>query len=233
MSESVQQYYSFNRSSVVILLLVMTVAPGYIWSQSIGDLSVYIDYETPPGQVCYILSKLAGMYAIFLLWLQVVLAFLSKTPAGEKLLFRGLKFHRKLGFLAAGFLLLHVVLFVTAASLRTGHFAYKLLLPDFSDGFYAFAVTLGVLALYGAVIAIIAGYARAKGIHKAKWLHRVSVPVLILALAHCLLIGSETRFAVMMVVYVLMVSILIAAFYYSYHISSRRSYRLSLGREDL
>jgi len=194
----------------------MAFAPVFIWMQSIEDISIYIDYETPPGQVYYVLSKLAGLYAVFLLWLQVVLAVVNGTPFGARFSFWNVKFHRNLGLVTFGCILLHTALFVIAVSLRKAHFAYEILLPNFSHGFYGYAVTLGVFAIYGLVVVVIAGYLRKRGIKNTKWLHRISVVALILTLTHCLLIGTETRYSLMIAIYTTMVGTLITALYYRY-----------------
>ncbi len=214
MSEAIQQSPTFSRINVGMFCLALVAGPGFVWLQSVGDLSIYIKYETPPGQVPYIFSKLAGMYAVFLLWLQVVFALIQKSPIGEKIAFWNLSLHRTLGYLSAGLLVLHASLYVAAASLRTNHLAFNVLLPDFSQGFYAFAVSLGVLAFYGMAVVIIAGHVRQRGIEKAKWLHRISILVLVSTLAHCLLIGTETRYVLMMTIYVFMICTLLAALVY-------------------
>lgn len=205
---------SINSFISAVLLLGLAAAPFIIWLQSVGDIRIYIDYETPPGQVAYLFSKLAGLYAVLLLWLQVVLALFQKTPFAAKVSFWSVNFHRNLGIATFLILLLHVSLFITAVSLRKDHFSFRPLLPNFSQGFYDLAVTLGVLALYGLLFVIITGYLRKRGISIAKWLHCVSVLALVLALIHCLWIGTETRYYTMVAVYSFMTFILIAALYY-------------------
>jgi len=194
-------------------MLLMAVVPALIWLQSTGDISIYFEYETPPGQVYYVLSKLTGMYAVFLLWLQVVFALAKKTRMGEKLPLQSINFHRNLGILSFSTLVLHIALFVTAVSIRKAYFAYELLLPDISHGFYAFAMTLGVFAFYGLILVVIAGYIRRRGVQSAKWFHRVSVVALYLTLVHCLLIGTETRYLIMMAIYIFMICTLTVTLY--------------------
>jgi len=216
MSELARRYQSLSVNSLVVVSLAMVVVPALMWLQSTGDITIYFEYETPPGQVYYVLSKLTGMYAIFLLWLQVILALYRRTPVGEKLPFWSIKIHRNLGVIAFSALILHAGLFVIAVSIRKAHFAYGLLLPNFSHGFYNVAVSLGVLAMYGLIIVVIAGYFRRRGVQKAKWFHRVSIITLILTLIHCLLIGTETRYYLMIAVYAFMIGTLTAALYSNY-----------------
>lgn len=213
MSELIQRYRSLSLNGFTVFMLAMAVVPALIWLQSTGDISIYFEYETPPGQVYYVLSKLTGMYAVFLLWLQVILALAKKTIISEKLPLQSINFHRNLGLLSFSALTLHIALFVAAASIRKDYFAYGLLLPDISHGFYAFAVTLGVFSFYGLILVVIAGYVRRRGIHSAKWFHRVSVIALYLTLIHCLLIGTETRYFIMMAIYVFMICALTVMLY--------------------
>lgn len=213
MSESIRHTDSWRPNGIIALLLLMVLIPGFAWWGSVGDIRIYFDYDTPPGQVCYVFSKLAGMYAAFMLWLQVILALVRRTRIGDKLTFWNTAFHRKLGIATFVFVILHATLFATAVSLRKAHFDPGVLLPVFSEGYYALAVSLGVLALYALVIIVFAGYLRKKGVHNAKWLHRLSIPAFLLVQAHCLLIGTETRYLVMMIVYGFMLSTLFVAIY--------------------
>lgn len=216
MFEQVRKYPAIGFNGVAVITLIMAVIPAIMWMQSTGDLSVYIDYETPPGQVYYILSKLMGMYGIFLLWLQVIFTLVKRSSIGEKMPYWSITFHRNLGIITFSCLLVHAALFMTAVSIRKGHFAFGALIPKFDHGFYTSAVSLGVLALYGLVLVVIAGFVRKRGIQKAKWLHRVSVVALILTLIHCLLIGTETRYFTMLAVYAFMITTLITALYWFY-----------------
>ncbi len=222
MSELIQRYRLFTVNGFTVLMLAMAVVPAVIWLQSTGDISIYFEYETPPGQVYYVLSKLTGMYAVFLLWLQVVLALAKKTKMGRKLPSRSINFHRNLGILSFSTLVLHIALFVTAVSIRKGYLAYELLLPNISHGFYAFAMTLGVLAFYGLILVVIAGYIRRRGIQRAKWFHRVSVVALYLTLIHCLMIGTETRYLIMMTIYIFMICAL-TTMLYLYFVNTKKS----------
>lgn len=216
MAELIRKYASFGFNGVTVITLIMAVIPVVIWMQSTGDLSIYIDYETPPGQLYYVFSKLMGMYAIFLLWLQVIFMLIKRSSIGEKLPHWSIKLHRNLGIITFCCLLVHAVLFMTAVSIRKGHLAFGALIPKFDHGFYTSAVSLGVLALYGLILVIIAGFIRKRGIKKAKWFHRISIISLMLTLIHCLLIGTETRYYLMITVYAFMIGTLTAALYSNY-----------------
>lgn len=214
MTESVVQPPFFRTPTLGVLLLVLLILPGIVWWQSLGNIHIYFDYELPPGQIYYVFSKLIGMYAIFLLWLQVIMALAQGTAFDNKLTFWNMRFHRNFGIAAFSMLLLHAALFVVAVSIRKEHFAYGLFIPDFSGGFYTLSVTFGVLAFYGVIIVVLSGFIRKATRGKAKWLHRISMVALILTLLHCLLIGTETRHPLLLSVYVVMAITFCVALYY-------------------
>lgn len=191
-------------------LAMGTAIPLLAWWQSVGDLRVYIDYQTPPGQLLYVLSKLAGLYALFLGWLQILFVLLKHSVAGGLGRRWSLAFHRALGLTVLGCMTLHALLFITAASLRTGHVAFGLLAPNFS-GFYAIAVTLGLFGLYGMIIVALAGLLRAAGYSRAIGWHYAAIPVFVCAYLHSLLIGTETRASLLLALYTLMGVTLLAA----------------------
>ena len=56
----------------VILLLTM---PGIIWYRQTGDIGFYFSEGVPDGQLLYVLSKLAGLYACCLLPCKSLLRF--------------------------------------------------------------------------------------------------------------------------------------------------------------
>lgn len=187
------------------------VVPIVVWWQSVGDLRVYIDYRTPPGQTLYVLSRLAGLYALFLSWLQIVFGLVRQADDVARR--SGLAFHRWLGFTVLGCAILHVALFIAAASLRAGHVALGILAPDFT-GFYATAVTLGLFGFYGIVIVAVTGILRAAGYSGAARLHYAATPVFACTFLHSLLIGTETRAGPVLGVYTLMGVTLLGSYVY-------------------
>jgi predicted ferric reductase len=193
-------------------MLLPAMIPAGFWLQSLDSFAIYTDYETPPGQILYIFSKLMGLYAVFLLWLQILLGLGRKMPNGQR---PGISMtlHRNLGIATFAALVLHAALFVLAVSVRKEYFVYGLLLPVFNDGFYRLAVTLGILALYGLIFTLIAGVLRKQGKKWAVWMHRISLVAFALTLVHCLLIGTETRYFTMIALYSLMVISVAIALY--------------------
>ena len=216
---------SLYSNGLILLLLTIAFVPAIIWLQSIDDITLYIEYDVPPGQIFYILSKLAGLYAVFMLCVQVILGLINRTPLAAKIGFLNIQFHRNFGLATFTVLLLHIVFFMTAVSIRQEHIAYKLLLPNLDNGFYNIAVSLGVFAFYGLLIVIMAGFVRKRlGSSKKtwKWIHRISFIALVLTLAHCILIGSETRYFMIMMTFALIISMLLLALYYRYWYLQRK-----------
>lgn len=190
--------------------LAAAAIPVALWWSSVGDLGIYLQYETPPGQVWYVLSKLAGMYAFFLIWLQAVLGLVFTAPGDGRSSFWSVRFHRNLGLIALICIATHATLFILAASVRTHHVALGWLVPKFAAGYYETAVSLGALAFYTIVVVAVAGYLRSRRVMQAVWVHRASIPAVLLALTHCLMIGTETRSYLALASYGTMLVILLA-----------------------
>lgn len=212
-------------NGLILLLLTIASVPAIIWLQSIDDIKLYFEYDVPPGQTFYILSKLAGLYAVFMLCIQVILGLINRTPLAVKIGFLNIQFHRNFGLATFTVLLLHIAFFMTAVSIRQDHIAYKLLLPNLDNGFYNIAVSLGVFAFYGLLIVIAAGFVR-KRVGSSKktwqWMHRVSFIVLMLTLLHCILIGTETRYFMVMMTFAVLICTFLIGLYYRYIYTPRK-----------
>lgn len=185
------------------LLLVFLTLPAVAWWQSIGDWRVYVEFRVPPGQILYVFSKLVGLYALFLAWLHIVAALLRQAGWALVTSWWSVSFHRRFGTLVAVCIVLHVALFVAAASLRTDRPALALLWPNF-ENFYAMAVSLGVLGLYGTTCVVAGGFARLARRRLAALGHYLALPVFAAAYTHGLLIGTETRSFVFLLLYGMM-----------------------------
>lgn len=168
------------------LFTLLVVGVCFILLQIIGNPSVYFQYDIPKGQFLYVLSKTSGFCAVFLLGIQIVAGVFSRK-------LRLAKTHRLLGTVVFLMVCAHAVLFVTAVSMRSGHFVSGLLMPDFSNGFYNAMVSLGVLGFWGVVLLVLSGALRLKAKRIGALLHKLAVPVFFLAGFHALQIGTETR----------------------------------------
>lgn len=195
-------------------LSIVTGIMAGVWLLSVGNPVDYLTYTVPPGQLLYILSKLVGLVAFGLFWLQCLFGLSSGTSAATYLprLKRG--GHRLLGFVIAGLVILHFLLFFAAASIRAEAPAWNLLLPNFSEGYYNFHVGLGVVSFWIMAIAIYAGWQSARGRRAWRSVHMLWPIVFGLAFWHAFGIGSESRLGMMRYVWLFIgTSLVIAGFY--------------------
>lgn len=194
----------FLPGAVKWLLVGLLCIPGVTWLSTAGDPVDYWQYEVPPGQFTYLLSKLAGLYAVVVFWLQLLYGLLGSR--GRELLHveLGNRFHRRLGVIVALLVVAHFALFVAGATIRTEHFASQYLVPSFSHGYYRVITTVG---LFGAVLllaGVCVGLTRRRIGSFWRFGHWIVIPAFILGVIHSLLIGSESRISPMTVLYGLM-----------------------------
>lgn len=172
--------------------LAVVVPATTAWLVLVGDPSFYLRYETPPGQLAYVVSRFLGLLGFGLLWLQAVLALAGGTPGPMAALRLSVRAHRRLGLLTLAAIAGHVVLFLVATSVRAQHLTLHWLLPHFGDGYYVLRVGLGSIAFW-ALIGVVAAGLRRRASPRLRWLHRLWLPVFILTYVHSTSIGSETR----------------------------------------
>lgn len=201
-------YYETNHFGTRdILLVALLLVPGITHMLHTGNWEIYFRNDSLDGQFLYILSKLVGLYAIILLWLQLMsglvrnVFFFDWHPV----------MHRNLGLLILSLVVLHVVLFVAGVSIRNGYFAYKLLLPNFFGSYYPKIVALGIVALWLLIMAAVFAAVRNKLPVVWKWAHRLMLAVFALGFVHSYLIGSEARAGGMLYLYYLMGALSIIA----------------------
>ncbi len=184
------------RAALAALLVFGLTSPGLVFLRSTGDLGLYFREAVPPGQFLYVLAKLAGLYAIALIWLQLVLGALRPWLESHFSSRAVLRLHVRLGPLALLLILTHALLFAAAVSLRseTG-LPWALFVPQLTGPFYPRMVSLGVLALLLVLIAAVAATLRQWPAFRVVWrkLHFLNYAVFGLALLHSFSIGSETR----------------------------------------
>ena len=206
-----------NRRNLTGLLrfLVVTIIlalPLLSWLASIGNPFAYFRYELPPGQVLYILAKLAGMYAFVLLWFQAMMALLKRDRLSGYLVPEWtLNRHRVLGIATILTAWTHFLCFFSAVSIRKETVAYDLLLPQFQNGIYSFAVSLGWIALVGLTLVAFTGLLR--GRRQGIWAlaHRLSLVVFLLAFFHAQMIGSEAKDGLWFFLHLLFVAAILVA----------------------
>lgn len=162
------------------------------WLRSTGDVRAYLTHALPPGQLAYVVSKLLGMLAAGLLWLQLLVALLRFVPGVGSAARVSLRAHAGLGLATAGMAGAHVACFLVASALRTGHSPWALLLPRFDMGFYRERLSFGAIALWLLLFTLVAGALRMR-VPAARWLHRLGLLAFVPMLVHALGVGSETR----------------------------------------
>ncbi len=174
-----------------VMLLVIVTLPAIIWRQQTGDLGIYFSPSTPPGQLLYVLSKLAGMYALLLIALQIILSLAGRLKLIP--LHRLRMSHPLLGSLVVLLGVAHALLFFTAVSVRQGDPAWGLLFPGFRD-FYHTHLTLGVFGLWILIAVMISGVVRfINRSSAARMLHRGYWASIALVYLHALAVGTETQ----------------------------------------
>lgn len=151
-----------------------------------------LNYTLPAGQWYYLLSKLAAQYAYILLCLQVLVGMIRTYVRAP---FHGmtLRLHRNLGMLTVSITLLHIGLFIIASTIRSGHFPMALLTLQFDQGYYAFYVSLGLIAAFLLLaITSIALLRKRLPYTVFEYGHRFAWLVWLIAFLHSVAIGSES-----------------------------------------
>lgn len=179
-------------------LAVICCAPLVVWMTTVNDPMSYVRLGgLPPGQQLYLVAKLAGLFAFFLFWLQCLLALARHAPVVPGFPASDLRLHRRIGLATALLILAHVTCFVVAASLRTGHASWDLLLPNVTHGYYKFYLGLGAIAFWIVCLTVFAGWRVSRGHARWKRLHLMWPAVFGLAFLHAFAIGTESRFGAM------------------------------------
>lgn len=190
-----------RRLLVPLVCAATLLIPVLVWLISTQGPIAYFIHEVPPGQRFYIISKLFGLLALTLFWLQCMAALARFAPALRGFLILSRRQHAWIGSITFVFVLVHIGLFITASTLRTGHLALPLLVPKFDQGFYAACVSLGAVAFWILLAVIAAGVLRSRGYEVWRWIHRASLVVFAIGFLHGISIGTETRFGLMKYVY--------------------------------
>ena len=193
MSATTQRRLPISLDSIYVVAILASL-PGIVWLVNVGDIGAYFTHHVPRGQLLYLFSKLFGLYAYFLMALQVVVGMQGRAS-------RYFVHHPKIGLLITISVVTHLSLFVIAASLRAGYPALDNFILAFNQGYYKSAVSLGVIAAYGMVPVIIAGVWLRKHIRLFRFLHRLAYLVTGLGWLHSFSIGTETRSPIVLMFY--------------------------------
>lgn len=154
------------------------------------------------GTSLWITSRAAGVTAFVALTLDVVFGLFVSTGAVDRFVTRGqsVDAHRWLSTAALTMVAVHALALIGDRFVR---FDMLDLLVPFVSAYRSFAVALGVLAAYGALL-VHASFSWRKRIGAKTWrrLHYTSFFVFVAALLHGLLAGSDSNTAGMHAIYV-------------------------------
>ncbi len=164
----------------------------------------------PVGQGIFRYSRLFGLLAFCLVVVQLLFTLIASVGLFPKRSNRLTQLHVIFGGALLAVVFLHVVLFITGSTLRTGSWSWHSLSIDFNSGYYRSAVSIGLLALCGLVFLMASGWIRLRPTQKVAkgqaqlWpvvIHRVvSLLVTVAIVYHSFSIGSETRNGMVLVV---------------------------------
>ncbi len=144
------------------------------------------------GSSLWITSRAAGVTAFLALMLDMVFGLFVSTGAADRVIPRGrsVDVHRWLSTVALSLTAVHALALIGDRFVR---FDVLDLLVPFLSSYRSFAVALGVLAAYGAIL-LHASFSLRRRIGAATWrkVHYLSFFVFASALAHGLLAGTDT-----------------------------------------
>ncbi|MGD9255680.1 MAG: ferric reductase-like transmembrane domain-containing protein [Chromatiales bacterium] len=176
-----------NRLFVVFLLTM----PGGIWYRQTGDIGFYFSEGVPDGQLIYVLSKLAGLYALLFIAMQMIAALpgYSGNPLRR---WQG-RSHRLTGIVIICLAVAHLMLFFAAVSIRQDAPALGMFLPSFED-YYHTRLAFGLFALWLLLIVMVAGIMRFRSkAGLARWVHKLYWVAIVLVYLHALAVGTEAQ----------------------------------------
>jgi len=167
-----------------------------------GDFFALSRTNAPPGQTLYLLSKITAVFVYILMWWQIMLGMAAKVNTQHHIL---------LGVSVFILILMHVLLFISAASIRQDELNLSMLLPNFISGYYNRGLSFGVMALFFIVIATFAGIFRNRLQPFWKVGHSFVYITFTLATVHGLMIGSDINAGVFpYIIYGAVLSLLVA-----------------------
>jgi len=178
---------------IKVVFILLCSVPAFLWYRHTGDISLYLTEQMPPGQLPYIFSKLAGMYALLMMMWQVIMTLIERLACrlniSVSVRWLGVP-HKVSGMIVFGLVIVHFLLFFSAVSMRQGYPAFGLLLPNLTDYFHLH-VSAGLVAFWCLCVVAATGiYAGIKNRAVSRW-HGLYSVSLGLACLHGLSIGSE------------------------------------------
>lgn len=187
--------------SIFLLTPAVYLLAIVLWCLLAGNPFIYMFIPAPAGQSLYLISKLLGMLAVTGIGWQAVAGLLSVFSQNTDRT-STLHWHRINGTITVALALGHILSFVTAVSIRSNHFAYKVFLPDFSS-WYQTHVFIGVIAFLLLLITVLRPLLNWKKVIRGfeRGWHALAILAFPLILWHALSIGSETRNTLMLLLF--------------------------------
>lgn len=154
------------------------------------------------GAAAWTTSRAAGVTAFLALTLDVVFGLFLSTGAADRIISRGtsVEIHRWLSSVALSMIAVHALALLLDPVVQLDALAIAV---PFLAPYRPFAVALGVMATYGALV-IYASFWLRRRIGAKTWrkLHFLSFFVFLSALVHALLAGSDSRTSGMQILYI-------------------------------
>lgn len=183
--------------------------PAALWIMSGNTLPQLDTQSSPPGQRLYVISKLAALYAVALIGLQLALLML-RIRVTKHHRTRGWTGHRILGLLTLITVTAHVTAFVLATSVRNGEFSLHLLAPVLGGGFYRTMISIGSLGLWLCIVGALFQLRVARRI-RLRWMHPyLMMTAALLVIVHSYAIGSESGTNVVAIFYGLLLLLILS-----------------------
>ena len=174
------------RIIVVSVFILSFLVPLINLIQVNSGFSDLFRIQAPDGQANYLASKVFGLTAFILLWWQIIFGLSLKENADKKL-------HIVLGLSLVSLIMLHVILFFSAVSIRNEEYAFGLLVPNFASGYYKIALSLGIIALILLFFTAVSGLLMKRRSMTFKYGHKAVFLMFSLVAAHSYMIGSEIQ----------------------------------------
>lgn len=189
MSRAVNSYFLLSLFTLGLCVL------NYIWFAASGN--GLLGAEDLKGQKLYILSKFAGMNALYFIAWQIILGL--ALPFLFKRIFL---LHPLIAILVIILSVTHCLLFISAVSIRQGYIAWGLALPNFNDYYHTF-IAAGIFGFVLLIVVAWAGALRSKRQNNKKYkiLHKLYIAVIVLTYLHSMSIGSDSQHYASQIVY--------------------------------
>ena len=175
-----------NRIQLATIVGTAFILPLLVWLSHTGNPLLYFTNIAPIRQGFYVFSKLAALMSIMMFGLPALMGlFPSFVDNNSRVVI-----HKTMGCTVLFSILLHIGGFITATTLRSGHFTGHFLIPDIDDYYHA-RITVGLLAFILVLCAIFSKL-WVSGVF-SKFGHWLVLPAFYLSSWHALTIGTESR----------------------------------------